>query len=837
MPLLDRILTLLRRLRLPGATVPLLNSEPAHRLLVAHSRSFRDLLVAFACARKAMAELETAWEDGRPLSMSFIRARCTQVTVNVFKVIRHQGQIADRRDSELERAFSRLRQRIEAILEGERQPVAGEMLLDLAQINRTLTSLTGEKMASLAEAGAITNIRIPPGFVLTAAATDLFFQRNQLYRKINHILQQTEVDELSDLYSKSASIQELIQTAPMAPELETLLLDRFDRLTGAGPACRVAVRSSAIGEEFDRSFFTGLYHTELDVGRDRLIDACKTVLASKYTPQAISYRLAKGLLHERCAMGIGVLAMVEAAVSGICHTCSIDGPGDTLDLFYAPGMAKGIVESTRSVGHLRLSRLPPHRIVRRQEAEDATRPWLTDVEAIALAEAGMRLEHHFGAPREIEWSIDRTGSLFVLQSRPAAVPRASVAPSPPVVAGQPLLHGGVTGCDGAGYGEVFVVRTMQEALHCPRRAVLVVRHPLPSLAPLLHRAVALVAETGNQACHLAAQAREFGLPCLMAMERATELLAAGTPVTVDATGRAVYQGRVEPLLRPTVDRPDPMAGSPVQRTLASALALISPLTLLDPCPADFRTVHCQTLHDIMRLCHGQAVRRMFEFSLRSGQGKAAKRLRSTLPGQWWAIDLDEAPGDDDHRPDIELTDIASPLPHALWGGMQHVSGQKPAFSRRQTAAAALIRAGVRRGFDLIRAPFSREKNYFLISQKYCNLSIQLDRQPVMVEAMFDDQRGAGSITFRAAGSPRQTWRLELLAQLLDHFGYRINRVGGALFAWMDQESDVELFDRLKTLGYLAIRIRGLDAERADAGGLWLCRDKIICEIKEMLHHD
>ncbi|MCL2457748.1 MAG: PEP/pyruvate-binding domain-containing protein, partial [Desulfobulbus sp.] len=498
MPLPDRILTLLKHGR-PGIAAPLPNPEQMMRLFAARSRSFHDLLATQAGALKAMAELETALRDGRPLSMSFIRSRCTLVTVNAFKIIRHCNQIADGRHDEPECAFSGLRQRIETILDGAPEPVAGEMLLDLVRIDRSLASLTGEKMASLAEAGAIGAIRIPPGFVLTAAATSLFFQYNQLYHKINHILQQMEIANLDDLYGKSAEIQELIRSSPMPPELENLLLDRFDRLTEAKPVCRVAVRASDIGGDF-RTSSAGFYRTELDVRRDSLIDACKRVLASKYTPQAISYRQARGLLHEQCAMGIGVLAMVEATVSGLCHTHSIGGPSHTLDLFYAPGAAGDIAGGARSTGHLRLTRAPPHRIVQRLKAGDAIRPWLTDAETAALAETGMRLERHCGTPQEIEWSLDPTGALFVLQSRPAA-PQASVR-QPPPIADRPLLKGGVAGCAGAGCGEVCVVRTVQEALRCPRQAVLVVRHPLPDWAPLLHRAVALVAETGCEACHL-----------------------------------------------------------------------------------------------------------------------------------------------------------------------------------------------------------------------------------------------------------------------------------------------------------------------------------------------
>ena len=62
-------------------------------------------------------------------------------------------------------------------------------------------------------------------------------------------------------------------------------------------------------------------------------------------------------------------------------------------------------------------------------------PCLSDDEIGWLAEAGRRIEAHFGTPQDVEWAIDRgLGELFILQSRPETVwstrPRAQ-----PVVGG------------------------------------------------------------------------------------------------------------------------------------------------------------------------------------------------------------------------------------------------------------------------------------------------------------------------------------------------------------------------------------------------------------------
>jgi pyruvate,water dikinase len=846
MTLVDRILTNLRHILRPEPAPPLLGPEELQHLFVARYRWFRELLAANSNTLEAMAELETALRDGRTLSMTFIRARCTLVTVNVFKIVHSLNRIADGRYSELERIFARLQQEIEALLAGDQGRSEGEMVLDLERINRAQADLTGEKMANLGEAGSIEGVRVPPGFALTTVATRLFFQRNQLYPKINHIIQQMDIANLEDLHRKSEAIQELIRKCPLPPELESLLVTHFDRLAATRPGCKVAVRSSALGEDLGQASFAGLYHTELDVGRDTLMDAYRAVLASKYTPRAISYRLAKGFRHEETEMGVGVLAMIEAAVSGVCYTRSLNGQGETLDVFFAPGGAKGIVDGTRSTGHLRLERQPPHRIVQRLEAQDALETWLTDDQATMLAATAMRLEDHFGAPQDIEWSLDPAGTLSILQSRPITVNavRAPATDQSPPVDERVLLHGGVTGCGGAGCGQVFIVRSPADMLRFPKRAVLVVRHPLPEWAPLLKRAAALVAETGSEAGHLATLSREFGLPSLLALDRATELLPPGETVTVDAASRTVYRGRIEELLRQPAPRPNPMDDSPVQRTLIAVLKLISPLNLTDPAAPDFHASRCRTLHDITRFCHEKSVIEMFDFGrrFRFDQG-AAKRLQDTLPLEWWVIDLGGGfvPGYDVRQKDIAIVDIACAPMQAIWAGMHAVAWEGPPTARLRTMVSFLFQSALQDGIDPARTSALNEKNYFLISQKYCNLSVRLGYHYAMIEAMLGDRPGDRYITFRfkggAAGEGERVRRIELLAEVLAHFGYRIDRIGDALTARVERESERILVDRLKVLGYLTVHTRQLDMVMAETGAERFFRDRFIQEIGDMLNHE
>lgn len=804
---------------------------------------FRELLTANSTTLEAMAELETALRDGRTLSMTFIRSRCTLATVNVYKIVTNMRRLADGRYAELNPVFARLQEEIETLLAGNTVKAGGELVLPIGQTRRQHADLTGEKMANLGEAGSLPGVRIPPGFVLTAAATSLFFQRNNLYPRINHVIQQMHIGNLEDLHRKSETIQTLIRESPLPPEIEQLLFDHFDRMAIEHPNLRLAVRSSGLAEDLGQASFAGLYHTELDVDRDHLAAAYTAVLASKYTPRAISYRLAKGFRHEETEMCVGCLAMIEAAVSGVCYSRAIGGQGELLDIFAAAGGAKAIVDGTGSTDHWQLERTPPHHII--QHPEHGATP-LAEAQATALAAIALQLEQHFGAPQDIEWSIDHEGTLFVLQSRPIstaalALPvQGHTRPDDQRV----LLHGGVTGCGGVGCGEVRIVRSAEDMLTFPKRAVLVVKHPLPEWAPLLKRAVALVAETGSEAGHLATIAREFGLPALLAVDQASERLQDGETITVDAGLHTIYRGRIEELLRQPPQRPNPMAGSPVQKTLIALLKLISPLNLTDPASADFQAANCRTLHDITRFCHEKSVIEMFEFGARYRFDKAAaKRLKDTLPIQWWVIDLGEGfqAGTDVRRQEVTIADIACTPMLAIWEGMHAVPWKGPPTAPLRTMVSFLFQSALSDSLDPTRTSALRETNYFLISKKYCNLSVRLGYHYAMIEAMLGDRPVDRHITFRfkggAAGESQRVQRIELLADVLAHFGYRIDRVGDALTARVERESEQTIADQLKVLGYLTIHTRQLDLVMTEAGALRYYRDRFIEEIKDMLNHE
>ena len=88
---------------------------------------------------------------------------------------------------------------------------------------------------------------------------------------------------------------------------------------------RFAVRSSAVAEDSQTSF-AGQYLTVLNVAAGNILEAYKKVIASKYSPRAIFYRVNYGLSDAETPMAVLALQMIDAKTSGIIYTQDLDHP-------------------------------------------------------------------------------------------------------------------------------------------------------------------------------------------------------------------------------------------------------------------------------------------------------------------------------------------------------------------------------------------------------------------------------------------------------------------------------------------------------------------------------
>lgn len=841
---------------LDSSDQPELSPEELRNMFRKRYGSFRGLLTANNNALQAMAELEKAFYSGESYRMAFIRSKVTTILVNVYKMIRNLLEMSEGRYKDLETIFERIGNDLDTIIEKKPNFVQGELILPLKEVDRKIKNQAGEKMANLGEVTHIPGCVVPEGFVVTASATRHFLTADHI-AEINRRLQVLGPDDLEGLIKTCQEFQKIVKDSPLPLDLEELLHVHYSRLEKAThPGCRVALRSSALGEDSAGISFAGLYRTVLDVDRDGLVAAYKDIIASKYCARAISYRRKRGYRHEDIEMCVGCLAMVDALVSGVTYT---KDPGEqeseVIRINALSGIAKGVVDGTRATDLYLVSREKPHAVVYSEIRQG--RDNLADKHAAAssltygqirkLAETALLLEDHFGKPQDIEWSFDHQGKLYILQSRPMLTSHALETDDTEIPEAQgetgekPFIFGGICASSGIACGEVFRVGTNVEMFAFPKGAVLVLEHPLPEWAPLLSRAAAVIAESGSEAGHLATVSREFGIPALFSLENAMTELVNGETITVNASARAVYRGCREDLLRQKAVKKDIMAGSPVQRILTEALEHITPLNLSDPASPQFKSSWCETLHDITRFCHEKSVSEMFNF----GQSHhfhhgTAKRLVGKVPLEWWVIDLADGfrPGIDDLAKTIRIEDIVSVPMLAIWQGISAFPWEGPPPVSVRGFGSIIFQSTMRPELDPAVASALITKNYFLISENFCNLSVRLGYHYAMIEAYISDLLTESYVTFRfkggAADMGRKAVRAKLLADVLLHFDFRVELRSDALLARVKKQSTEYLKRRLQILGYLTLHARQLDMVMNRPNAVEQYKQKFLTDIEEML---
>jgi pyruvate,water dikinase len=276
-------------------------------------------------------------------------------------------------------------------------------------------------------------------------------------------LEELRANDADRFGGKSASLGELLHAGIPVPPGFALSAGAGDELTDAsrhdivtryramGEDVPVAVRSSALGEDSAEATFAGQQDTYLWVrGADAVCEAVTKCWASLYNPEAVAYR--ERFKIDNPAMGVTIQLMVDAAVSGVMFTCNpVSGDRSTIAINASWGLGLAVVggEVTpddylvskvtgeilkETISDKQVEYVPGDDGAQRVDVANSrrTEPCLDAPAITELVEVAKRVEKHFGAPQDIEWAFDQSGTLFVLQSRPvtALAKKEAQAPAP-----------------------------------------------------------------------------------------------------------------------------------------------------------------------------------------------------------------------------------------------------------------------------------------------------------------------------------------------------------------------------------------------------------------------
>jgi pyruvate, water dikinase len=202
------------------------------------------------------------------------------------------------------------------------------------------------------------------------------------------------------------------------------------------PDARLAVRSSAVGEDSAGASFAGQHATRLNVRKPQLREAVGIVWESARTESALAYRARKGLPTEP-RIGVVVQVLIEPVAAGVLFTRDpITGANERL-IEAAWGLGEAVVNGTVVPDRIRLD--PAGRVLELVAGDKDVKIWygdgdgtieipvaaalrhapcLTPSQLEALHELAERCRRVWGESLDLEWALGPDGQVYLLQCRP-----------------------------------------------------------------------------------------------------------------------------------------------------------------------------------------------------------------------------------------------------------------------------------------------------------------------------------------------------------------------------------------------------------------------------------
>ena len=202
------------------------------------------------------------------------------------------------------------------------------------------------------------------------------------------------------------------------------------------PDQRLAVRSSAVGEDSADASFAGQHATKLNVRKPNVREAVQVVWASARTAAALAYRTRKGLpAHPKIAVVVQLL--IEPVAAGVLFTRNPISGADERMIEASWGLGEAVVSGIVVPDRATLN---PQGIVLDfvvgdkdvkiwYDEDDGTSempvdeglrsvPCVDESHLEALNDLANRCQRVWGPALDIEWALGGDGNIYLLQCRP-----------------------------------------------------------------------------------------------------------------------------------------------------------------------------------------------------------------------------------------------------------------------------------------------------------------------------------------------------------------------------------------------------------------------------------
>lgn len=329
---------------------------------------------------------------------------------------------------------------------------------DITLNDRPMVGGKGGSLGELTRAG----IAVPAGFVVCTCAFERFLAILERQAPIRRRIEALSVEDLRGIRLLSEEVRARMQAASLPEDLGAEIVAAHAELCGENLDRPLAVRSSATAEDREDASCAGLQDTYLWVmSAEDTLKNVRSCWASLYSVPSLAYRLKRKVPETGVAIAAVVQQMVEARTAGVMFTRSpLTGDRSVITIEATWGLGSAIVGGEVTPDRFVIAKITGEISVREisdkhiqhvpaqgggvESVETASQlrraPCVSDQELAALKQIARKIEQYYGRPQDIEWAIDHSGEIHLLQSRPETV--WSVRDQEPVAkpAENPLLH-------------------------------------------------------------------------------------------------------------------------------------------------------------------------------------------------------------------------------------------------------------------------------------------------------------------------------------------------------------------------------------------------------------
>jgi phosphohistidine swiveling domain-containing protein len=729
------------------------------------AHSFQMLVSSCAQLWNNTKQMEQVISTNKYFNMIYVRSISAQAFLRVYSIIMNLQEMGVKKP-EILTLFNQLLNEKEKITGSEFPARSSELTIHLSQVDPERTDQVGSRMASLAKVGAMLGeVRTPTGFVITDAGYQSFLRHNNLQDEINRLLQTLEVTSMTDLYILSSQLQILIIKAQIPPDLEKAIMKAYRQLemeTGYR-GIKVVLRPSTVIP--DRNFaLESLIPDESNVGEELLFRAYKEVVARKYSVPAMNYRMRRGLKEEDLPVCVGCLDMINTNVSGSVNFIkSQDSGPDHMIIRAVPGMDASITQGITRPDIWKISLDKPlilHKSISEKKIrytfflseeglnlipvprQQSRRPSLTNKQVLELAGIAAFMKKRLGPVGKIRWALDSHDEFAVLETIPlkeSEVVDFFDQPQNSQTAGEPAR--GQTISTGRASGKVFIAEKNADLLEFPEKSVLVVREANSRWASLVPWSNAVITEKpGDPLGHLACMARDFKIPALFGVDRATSIFTAQQMVTVDGESKRAWPCSDEKETdNERRNKGHPLRGTPVFQALESVLKITGSLS--QTYPLQEKNVRQLSLQDIAHLSHLRATSSLVDIAMANIDKRDPLYAQ---PGSWHVWNLNKPAPTAIIRHDNLNKISGAPLRAfiegtEIGGGLNFISRKEPSLTRRFFYTAF-------NAYALYNPIFSRPA-HIMFTDKFAHICFGCANLGIMIQAALNTYNPENLIFF------------------------------------------------------------------------------------------